>query len=63
MISSPFMSDRLACMGLTLKEHVTCILGGRKDSMNAYLVRGTLIALRTSDAKEILVRSLGGIEP
>lgn len=58
IISSPFMSQRLESMGFTYKEHVTCILGGRRDSMNAYLVRGTLIALRTENAREILVRSL-----
>ena len=27
--------------------------------MSAYLIRGTLIALRTENAKEVLVRSLG----
>lgn len=58
IISSPFMSQRLEAMGFTYKEPVTCILGGRQDSMNAYLVRGTLIALRTENAREILVRSL-----
>ena len=41
------------------KEHITCILGGSRDSMSAYLIRGTLIALRTENAKEVLVRSLG----
>lgn len=58
IISSPFMSARLNAMGFNFKEHVTCILGGRRDSMNAYLIRGTLIALRTENAKEILVRDL-----
>lgn len=58
IISSPFMSARLDAMGFTFKEHVTCILGGRRDSMNAYLIRGTMIALRAENAREILVRSL-----
>ena len=59
IISDPYMSDRLDSLGFSFKEHITCILGGSRDSMSAYLIRGTLIALRTENAKEALVRSLG----
>ena len=58
IISDSFMSSQLDALGFTLKERVTCILGNRRDSMNAYLIRGTLIALRTENAKEVLVRAL-----
>ena len=54
IISDSFMSSQLDA----LKERVTCILGNRGDSMNAYLIRGTLIALRAENAKEVLVRAL-----
>lgn len=57
VISDAPMFARLDALGFSFKEHVTCILGGRRDSMSAYLVRGTLIALRTENAKEVLVRS------
>ena len=53
IISDPYMSDRLDSLGFSF------ILGGSRDSMSAYLIRGTLIALRTENAKEVLVRSLG----
>ena len=59
IISDPYMSDKLDSLGFSFKEHITCILGGSRDSMSAYLIRGTLIALRTENAKEVLVRSLG----
>lgn len=58
IISSPFMSALLDSLGFTFREPVTCVLGGRRDSLNTYLIRGTLIALRTENAKEILVRPL-----
>ena len=61
IISDPYMSDRLDSQGFSFKEHITCILGGHRDSMSAYLIRGTLIALRTENAKEVLVRSLGRV--
>lgn len=57
IISDPYMSSQLDALGFTFKEQVTCILGGRKDSMSAYLIRGTLIALRTENAREVLVRA------
>ena len=56
IISDSFMSSQLDALGFTFKERV--ILGNRRDSMNAYLIRGTLIALRTENAKEVLVRAL-----
>lgn len=61
IISDPCMSDRLDSLGFSFKERITCILGGRRDSMSAYLIRGTLIALRTENAKEVLVRTLGRV--
>ena len=41
IISDPYMSDRLDSLGFSFKEHITCILGGSRDSMSAYLIRST----------------------
>lgn len=59
IISDPHMSAQLNALGFTFKEQITCILGSRRDSMSAYLIRGTLIALRSDNAREVLVRAVG----
>lgn len=58
IISEPHMSAQLDALGFTFKEQITCLLGSRKDSMSAYLIRGTTIALRAENAREVLVRDL-----
>ena len=58
IISEPYMSAQLDALGFTFREHVTCILGSPGSSMNSYLVRGTLVALRGENAREVLVRSI-----
>ena len=58
IISDSYMTARLNSLGFSFQEQVTCILGGRRDTMSAYLIRGTLVALRTENAKEVLVRSM-----
>ncbi|MCC8024181.1 MAG: ferrous iron transport protein A [Clostridium sp.] len=57
IICEPYMAEHLKSLGFISNELVTCVLKGRADSMSAYLIRGRLIGLRASNAKEVLVRA------
>ena len=46
---------RLYDMGLNKGEKITCILVSPGKHMKAYLIKNTLISLRDSDAKSIMV--------
>lgn len=56
VISEPPMAFHLEALGFTASEQVTCIIKGRRGCMSAYKVRGTVIALRTQNAREVLVK-------
>lgn len=58
IICEPYMAEHLKSVGFTSKEHITCILKGRADSMSAYLIHGRLIGLRAANAREVLVRAV-----
>lgn len=58
VISESPMSFKLKSLGFVPREHVTCVIKGHRGCMSAYRVRGLVIALRSQNAKEVLVRPL-----
>lgn len=56
LISEPEMCSRLKALGFLFGEPITCVLKDSARSMAAYEVRGAVIALRTANTREILVR-------
>ena len=51
------MRRRLMDLGFSAGEHVECVLKSPPGDPRAYLVRGTVTALRGKDAAEIKVRA------
>lgn len=51
----PSMTQRLSDLGLVPGTQITCVIGGTTHGPSAYLIRGSLIALRRADAAEICV--------
>mgnify|MGYP002519236043 CR=1 FL=1 len=51
------MRRRLMDLGFSAGEHVECVLKSPPGDPRAYLVRGTVTALRGKDAAEITVRA------
>ena len=54
------MRRRLMDLGFSAGEHVECVLKSPPGDPRAYLVRGTVTALRGKDAAEIKVRAEDG---
>ena len=54
------MRRRLMDLGFSSGEHVECVLKSPPGDPRAYLVRGTVTALRGKDAAEIKVRAEDG---
>lgn len=54
------MRRRFMDMGLIVGTEVTCIVQSRGGDISAYLVRGTVIAIRSDDVKEIFIEKLSG---
>ncbi len=50
------MRRRLLDMGLTKNTRATCLYESPAGDPRAYLIRGTVIALRTEDAKKIEIQ-------
>ena len=53
--SEPHMRRRLFDLGFAPNEHISCVLPSHRGGMSAYLVQGTVIALRLENANEIFV--------
>lgn len=58
VISEPPMSLRLEELGFTAGKQVTCVIKGDRGHMSAYRIRGSVVALRPQNSKEVLVRPL-----
>lgn len=58
IICEHYMAEHLKSLGFTSKEHITCVLKGKEDSISAYYIRGRLIGLRGANAREVLVRAV-----
>lgn len=56
--SPPFMAKRLRDLGFAESEALTCVLRRPRRGMAAYLVCGSIIALRYSTASEIFVETM-----
>ena len=54
--AEPSLRRRLIDLGFSPGTQVTCVLRQKGGEMAAYLVRGTVIALRKEDSAEIYVR-------
>lgn len=52
------LGRRLMDLGFTRGARVTCLFSAPGRGMRAYLIRGTVIALRKKDAKSILLEDL-----
>lgn len=50
------MKDRLTSLGFCRGEKIVCVMLSPLGDPAAYLIRGTLIALRRSDARGVAVR-------
>lgn len=50
------MRRRFMDMGLIKNTEVSCLL--KKPGISAYLVRGTLIAIRSDDVREIFIEKI-----
>lgn len=59
MLSSGGLRRRLMDLGFSEGEALECLLKSPLGDPTAYLVRGSVIALRSGDAAEIMVRQLG----
>lgn len=57
LLPSGTMSERLRELGFTTGTRVTCLQRSFSGDPTAYLVKGTVIALRKTDADCILVRN------
>lgn len=53
--SNSNIKRRLLDIGLTPGTKVECILENPGKNLKAYMIRGTLIALRNDDSKDIVV--------
>lgn len=58
VISEPPASLKLEELGFISRAQVTCVMRGSRGCMSAYEIRGSVIALRAQNAKEVLVRPL-----
>lgn len=56
MALPPDTERRLASLGFEPGETLTCLLHGPGSSMSAYRIRNRIIALRNTDANQILVK-------
>lgn len=56
--SNPLMKQRLTDLGFASGETLSCVLRSSHGHMNAYLVRGAVIALRRENANEIFTEIL-----
>lgn len=56
--SESLMKQRLLDLGFAPEETLSCVLKTAHGHMNAYLVRGAVIALRRENANEIFVELL-----
>jgi len=56
--SESLMKQRLLDLGFAPEETLSCVLRSSHGHMNAYLVRGAVIALRRENANEIFVEIL-----
>ena len=54
------MRRRFMDMGLIVGTEVTCLMQSRGGDIAAYLVRGTVIAIRSDDVREIFIDKLSG---
>ncbi len=54
------MRRRFMDMGLIVGTEVTCLMQSRGGDIAAYLVRGTVIAIRSDDVREIFIEKLSG---
>ena len=52
------MRRRFMDLGLIGGTEVTCLLKTHKGDISAYLVRGTVIAIRSEDVREIFIKKL-----
>lgn len=59
---SGLLRRRILDLGIVPGTLIRCIRRGPSGDPTAYLVRGTLIALRSEDAAQILVRKLSNGE-
>lgn len=57
ILPSGTMAERLRELGFTAGTEVTCLQRSFSGDPTAYFVKGTVIALRKTDADSILVRS------
>lgn len=55
------VSMRLLDLGFEPGTRVTCVLKRGKDELSAFLVKGTVIALRREDAEIVLVSEPSGM--
>ncbi|MBQ7669838.1 MAG: ferrous iron transport protein A [Clostridia bacterium] len=49
------MKDRLTSLGFCRGEKIVCVMESPLGDPTAYLIRGTLVALRRSDARGVAV--------
>ena len=56
ILSKGEMKRRLQDLGFVSGSDVTCVFFASKNDPVAYRIRGTLLALRKTDAKNILVK-------
>lgn len=56
MALPPALECRLNNLGFTAEEWVTCAQKGQGGGMSAYMVRHSVIALRTPEASMVFVR-------
>ncbi len=54
--AEPSLRRRLIDLGFSPETQVTCVLRQKGGEIAAYLVRGTVIALRKEDSAEIYVK-------
>lgn len=53
------MRQRLQDLGLIPGTTIECLFSSAKDAISAYLIRGSVIALRCEDAKGIVIIPCG----
>lgn len=63
LLTTGSMRRRLLDIGFTENTPVTCVGTSPAGDPSAYLIRGAVIAIRSEDGCDILIRSVKGDDP